>query len=143
MTPTKFGCFLFVLLSTALLSLAHSTIDDNAATELIAGTSSKVLLGEVKAATASTNILGIRGRKMAIANVMKPEKKNEHDAVGGTSMISSSNEVAGKCGSEENYGSNFECEKSFSHFSEGVDEAGVIAFNADYHAPRHHPPKNN
>uniref|UniRef100_A0A7N2LCV7 Uncharacterized protein n=1 Tax=Quercus lobata TaxID=97700 RepID=A0A7N2LCV7_QUELO len=143
MTPTKFGCLLFVLLSTSLLSLAHSTIDDNAATELIAGTSSKVLLGEFKAATASTNILGIRGRKMAIANVMKPEKKNEHDAVGGTSMISSSNQVAGKCGGEENNGSNFECKKSFSHFSEGVDEAGVIAFNADYHAPRHHPPKNN
>lgn len=97
----------------------------------------------MKAATASTNIKGIKGRKMAIANVMKPEKKNEHDAVGGTSMFSSSNQVAGKCGSEENNGLNFECKKSFSHFSEGVDEAGVVAFNADYHAPRHHPPKNN
>ena len=80
---------------------------------------------------------------MAIANVMKREKKSKQGAVGGTSMFSSSNQVAGKCESEENNGSNFECKKSFSHSSEGVDEAGLVAFNADYHAPRRHPPKNN
>lgn len=34
------------------------------------------------------------------------------------------------------------------HFPEdseahGIDSTGFVAFNADYHAPRHHPPKNN
>lgn len=24
-----------------------------------------------------------------------------------------------------------------------IDDAGFVAFNADYHEPRHHPPKNN
>lgn len=39
------------------------------------------------------------------------------------------------------------CEQTVvSNFSDEVlDEssAGFVAFNADYHAPRHHPPKNN
>ncbi|OMO93658.1 hypothetical protein CCACVL1_06416 [Corchorus capsularis] len=38
------------------------------------------------------------------------------------------------------------CEQSVTHFSNEVedhDQSGFVAFNADYHAPRHHPPKNN
>lgn len=27
--------------------------------------------------------------------------------------------------------------------SEEEDVSGFVAFNADYHSPRHHPPKNN
>ncbi|XP_021293322.1 root meristem growth factor 3-like [Herrania umbratica] len=34
-------------------------------------------------------------------------------------------------------------EQTVSHSSDEVDESGFVAFNADYHAPRHHPPKNN
>jgi hypothetical protein len=83
---------------------------------------------------------------MAIGNVKKLQKKNEHGAVQGTSMVSGSNQVAGKYESEGNSstGSNLDCKKSFSRVSEEVvDEAGFVAFNADYHAPRHHSPKNN
>ncbi|KAJ9140614.1 hypothetical protein P3X46_031242 [Hevea brasiliensis] len=33
---------------------------------------------------------------------------------------------------------------SFSHIPEQLNnEAGFVAFSSDYHAPRHHPPKNN
>ena len=83
---------------------------------------------------------------MAIGNVKKLQKKNEHGAVQGTSMVSGLNQVAGKCESEGNNstGSNLDCKKSFSRVSEEVvDAAGFVAFNADYHAPRHHSPKNN
>lgn len=41
--------------------------------------------------------------------------------------------------------SNMDYKPSVGHyFSEEIDnDAGFVAFSADYHTPRHHPPKNN
>lgn len=36
------------------------------------------------------------------------------------------------------------CKQTVSRFSAEIEKtAGFVAFNADYGAPRHHPPKNN
>ena len=58
------------------------------------------------------------------------DMKMSGTTVGGTSKFSSTNT---KCGN------NLGCEQNVDE----VDESGFVAFNADYHAPRHHPPKNN
>lgn len=66
-------------------------------------------------------------------NVTKEEKKEDGAVNGRTSSNISSEE-----------GSNVRV--GYSRFPEEDDESaglGFVAFNADYHAPRHHPPKNN
>ncbi|KAG2702572.1 hypothetical protein I3760_06G096100 [Carya illinoinensis] len=97
----------------------------------------------------------IKGRKLAIDSIMKQEKKkkkkkkkDQDGAIAGTTT----NQVAGKYESEEGIkgkstGSNVERKLgSLTRSSDevkNIDEAGFIPFNADYHPPRHHPPKNN
>ncbi|KAK8567472.1 hypothetical protein V6N13_105437 [Hibiscus sabdariffa] len=48
-----------------------------------------------------------------------------------------------KCGG--NGGGNSECGQMNVGFLDEANDhrSGFVAFNADYHAPRHHPPKNN
>lgn len=48
-----------------------------------------------------------------------------------------------KCGNNNN--NNKGCDQITVNLPDEVDEhqSGFVAFNADYHAPRHHPPKNN
>ncbi|XP_018818536.2 uncharacterized protein LOC108989411 isoform X2 [Juglans regia] len=169
MEPMKFVCLLLVLISsttTARLSLAHPSQD----TKLAAGkeaanaivSSAKGLLeDESWAVTACTN-KKIKGRKMQTMGrnnigTQDHQKKEHAGAVAGrtTSNIPSSNQVAGKYkGHEEgkNGGSNSSSSSSVEHdeqnvyrSSEQIDDeaAGFVAFNADYHEPRHHPPKNN
>ncbi|XP_042978452.1 uncharacterized protein LOC122309149 [Carya illinoinensis] len=161
MAHMKFVCLSLVLIScTAWLpSLAHPSQDTKAAGREVMSasvSSAKCLLEDERAATACTN-KKIKGRKMQAAmgnNIVKQGQKKEHGAVAGrrtTSNISSSNQVDGKYEADhEEAGKN----GSTSHVeherqnvyrsSEQIDEAaGFVAFNADYHAPRHHPPKNN
>lgn len=85
-------------------------------------------------ATEDNRLLG--GRKMAVQKVK---------AVDGASTVRSSNQLEGNCGGDQvKWGSRVECnQQSGTSFSEGVDKSGFVAFNEDYHAPRHHPPKNN
>jgi Tfp pilus assembly major pilin PilA len=74
----------------------------------------------------------IKGRKMAAAaNETKEQKKDEGAVNGRTSSNISSTEEGSNVG--------------YSRFPEEDDEAGLgfVAFNADYKAPRHHPPANN
>ncbi|GMI87545.1 hypothetical protein HRI_002423800 [Hibiscus trionum] len=49
-----------------------------------------------------------------------------------------------KCGGNGGE-SNSGCEQMSIDLSDEADDhqSGFVAFNADYHAPRHHPPKNN
>ncbi|KAG6712754.1 hypothetical protein I3842_05G117700 [Carya illinoinensis] len=150
---THFVCLSLVLIScTAWLpSLAHpsqvKSLATLSVTSLICFHFQKIqkppcLLEDERAATACTN-KKIKGRKMQAAmgnNIVKQGQKKEHGAVAGrrtTSNISSSNQVDGKYEADhEEAGKN----GSTSHIDEA---AGFVAFNADYHAPRHHPPKNN
>ncbi|KAL6192934.1 hypothetical protein ACLB2K_034020 [Fragaria x ananassa] len=84
--------------------------------------------------TKENRLLG--GRKMAVQKVKAEE---------GTSAARSSNQLEGNCGGDQvKWGNHVECDQeSGTSFSEGVDKSGFVAFNEDYHAPRHHPPKNN
>lgn len=118
-----------------------------------------LLEDESWAATACTNKLKIKGRKMqAMGNniVKQDDQKKEHaGAVAGrtTSNISSSNQVGGKYegheegknGGSTSSSSSVEHEQNVYRSSEQIDDEadGFVAFNADYHEPRHHPPKNN
>ncbi|KAH7516160.1 hypothetical protein FEM48_Zijuj10G0105700 [Ziziphus jujuba var. spinosa] len=73
----------------------------------------------------------IGGRKMAV------QKVKEHGAGTG--------QAAGK------WGSKMEHKQSVGHYfspevhdvDDDDEDAGFVAFSADYHPPRHHPPKNN
>ncbi|XP_061993268.1 uncharacterized protein LOC133711118 [Rosa rugosa] len=75
------------------------------------------------------------GRKLAVQKVK---------AVNGATAVRSSNQLEGNCGGDQvKQGSHVECNQQSGTGFEGVDESGFVAFNEDYHAPRHHPPKNN
>ncbi|KAJ6910485.1 root meristem growth factor 3-like isoform X2 [Populus alba x Populus x berolinensis] len=91
----------------------------------------------------TTSIKKIGGRKVVRAhNIKRPEIKG-NVAHGGTSRISSANDqVAGKYGHEGEV-MDIGNKRNGGRFPEGVKESGFVAFNADYHEPRHHPPKNN
>ena len=84
----------------------------------------------------------VGGRKMALDKVMRRAKVIPQGISAG------SNQVEVKFGSTQKM--TYRGQKvnskptSTSHFSAKIDEAaGFVAFNADYRAPRHHPPKNN
>jgi hypothetical protein len=80
----------------------------------------------------------IEGRKMAAGNVHVKkvlEKKEDGHAVVGRKPSNMSSEE-GKRGSNVGYN-----KQRVSRFPQ--DQAGFVAFDADYHEPRHHPPKNN
>lgn len=98
-------------------------------------------VGETTAAAVANN--KIRGRKMGANIVKRPDIKGD---IEGTSKMSSANQVTGKDGAKGNKGvMNVGNKRNVGQFSEEVNDhkAGFVAFNADYHAPRHHPPKNN
>ncbi|XVF43305.1 hypothetical protein PTKIN_Ptkin02bG0029600 [Pterospermum kingtungense] len=84
----------------------------------------------------------IGGRKMVV--VEKRHMKDVKMSSGGAVVGTSSTKTKSKCDNIH-----LGCEQTVvsGHFSDEVDEssssAGFVAFNADYHAPRHHPPKNN
>lgn len=75
---------------------------------------------------------------MAAGNVKKVLEKKEDGAVAGRKPSNMSSE-------EEKRGSNVGYNKQrVSRFPQDkVYEAGFVAFDADYHEPRHHAPKNN
>ncbi|KAG7975261.1 hypothetical protein I3843_06G089400 [Carya illinoinensis] len=143
-------CLLLVFISSACLSLAHSSQGQDVDH---VDSSAKGLMEDERLATDTSK--RIKGRKLAIDSIMKQEKKkkkkkkkDQDGAIAGTTT----NQVAGKYESEEGIkgkstGSNVERKLgSLTRSSDevkNIDEAGFIPFNADYHPPRHHPPKNN
>ncbi|PON76749.1 hypothetical protein TorRG33x02_241880 [Trema orientale] len=118
-------------------------LDGNATSELT--TISKTQKGFMVSARTATAYNSVGGRKMALHKVMRLAKVKPQGATKG------SNQVEGKFGSKQKmtYGgqkvnSKESKETTAGHFSAKIDEAaGFVAFNADYRAPRHHPPKNN
>ncbi|OMO72218.1 hypothetical protein COLO4_27777 [Corchorus olitorius] len=112
---------LILLLCTAWISIGQATQGGIPVSSDLAVTS------------AATN-----NKRMVIIN----RKLLKRDAEGSTSKFSSTNS---KCGNKNLAAGG--CEQSVTHFSNEVednhDQSGFVAFNADYHAPRHHPPKNN
>ncbi|KAG6765791.1 hypothetical protein POTOM_029848 [Populus tomentosa] len=137
-SPMKFTCLLLLLLFTgASLNSAHAhpTVEaDTFSSERIAVDGDGMV---------TTSIKKIGGRKVVRAhNIKRPEIKG-NVAQGGTSRISSANDqVAGKYGYEGEV-MDIGNKRNGGRFPEGVKESGFVAFNADYHEPRHHPPKNN
>ncbi|KAM6548278.1 hypothetical protein CsatB_019954 [Cannabis sativa] len=88
----------------------------------------------------------VGGRKVSLhkvvslAKVIKPEKQGGSDQVEGKLGSSKQNITNGvqKLNSKQANSS------VAGHYSAKINEAaGFVAFNADYRAPRHHPPKNN
>ena len=55
----------------------------------------------------------------------------------------SAKQVARKCGNAKLSGSSVEIKRSLTARLSGEVDSGFVAFTADYHSPRHHPPKNN
>lgn len=81
--------------------------------------------------------------KMVFVGAAESEKEKEIGGVAGgrRSMSSERNELfAEKCESTEEE-EEIECKKVT--VSDLGDDKEFVAFNADYRAPRHHPPKNN
>ncbi|KAJ6318223.1 hypothetical protein OIU76_013711 [Salix suchowensis] len=72
-------------------------------------------------------------------SIKRPDIKG-NAAPGGTS--SADDRVVGKYGYEREV-MDIGNKRNGGRFSEGMKESGFVAFNADYHEPRHHPPKNN
>ena len=82
----------------------------------------------------------IGGRKALRAHSIKRPDIKGNVAPGGTS--SANDRVVGKYGYEREVMDTGN-KRNGGRFSEGIKESGFVAFNADYHEPRHHPPKNN
>lgn len=90
---------------------------------------------------ATTSIEMIGGRKALGAHSMKRPDIKGNAAPGGTAS-SADDRVVGKYGYEREV-MDIGNKRKGGRFSEGMKESGFVAFNADYHEPRHHPPKNN
>ncbi|XP_022727376.1 root meristem growth factor 3-like [Durio zibethinus] len=113
-------CLLILLLIAAWISFAQASQGISG----IPDSNHKISTGKVivkgllldgeRAVTAATSKNWLGGRKMVVVRQMKKPKDVKMSGA-----------------------------QTVSHFSNGVDESGFVAFNADYHAPRHHPPKNN
>ncbi|KAK6931393.1 Enolase, N-terminal [Dillenia turbinata] len=73
-----------------------------------------------------------------------PEKVKSMETNKGLSEISSTNDFARKCDMKSEDASGRSHRRSArSVSSKEVGLVGFVAFNADYHGPQHHPPKNN
>ncbi|KAJ6322139.1 hypothetical protein OIU77_012089 [Salix suchowensis] len=134
--PIKFTCLLLVLLFISAwfssTANAHPTVEvDNSSSERIAVDGDGM---------ATTSIEMIGGRKALGAHSIKRPDIKGNAAPGGTS--SADDRVVGKYGYEREV-MNIGNKRNGGRFSEGMKESGFVAFNADYHEPRHHPPKNN
>ncbi|XVE74413.1 hypothetical protein DITRI_Ditri12bG0015100 [Diplodiscus trichospermus] len=128
MAEGKVTCHLVFLLIAAWISITKASQGGIADSNHKISTGKGLLNDGERAGTAATSKNWLGGRKMLVGRQMR-------GAVGRTWKFSSTN--IPKC--DKNLG----CEQTFSHFSDEVDESGFVAFNADYHGPRHHPPKNN
>ncbi|XWS23042.1 hypothetical protein CRYUN_Cryun29cG0087700 [Craigia yunnanensis] len=135
-------CLLILLLFAPWISFAQANqggISDS--NYKIVSTGKGLLDGEHVTAATNKNWLG--GRKMVVLDWQMKKLKDVKmsgttitTTVGGTSKFSSP--TNSKCGN------NLGCEQTISYSSDHeVDGSGFVAFNADYHAPRNHPPKNN
>ncbi|KAL5759301.1 hypothetical protein ACOSP7_017826 [Xanthoceras sorbifolium] len=140
MAQIKFITGLFSLLMfTALFSIVRAQQDGDADAVVAIVSKGKGVLDEGTATVATKQIVG--GRKLSpIFKVRKPEKFKESSAAISTTAT---HKFAGKCAGKDMSNASY-CKTSVNHhFSQDVDDKGFVAFNADYHAPRHHPPKNN
>ena len=92
----------------------------------------------------------IGGRKMALRKATRLHKvqaqgvslRNDSKKV----LAGSNNRVEDKFGGKNKSLSDqkVNCKQTVGRFSAEIEKtAGFVAFNADYGAPRHHPPKNN
>ncbi|KAK9934929.1 hypothetical protein M0R45_022053 [Rubus argutus] len=132
---------LLVFLSAACLGIPQThvpVVKGNAAVTKIHAASTAVKGGHIevvspsKTAMEDNRLLG--GRKMAGSKVK---------AVDGASTVRSSNQLEGNGGGDQvKWGSRrVECNQQSNTSFSGVDKSGFVAFNEDYHAPRHHPAK--
>ncbi|KAK0574156.1 hypothetical protein LWI29_018994 [Acer saccharum] len=151
MAPMKFITgFLVLLMFTACFSTAHAHQDGDGDGDAEVSTTfskGKGVLDEETATIATKRIVG--GRKMSpVVKLRNPEnvKESTSAAIERNSISStSSHSFAGKCDGKVKENAIY-CKKTVSHnhiSHEDVDDKGFVAFNEDYHAPRHHPPKNN
>ncbi|KAJ0095467.1 hypothetical protein Patl1_16620 [Pistacia atlantica] len=143
MAPLRLTCFLFILLFTTssfsnISAHAHHQ-DGDAAVEVDAVSKGKgVVDGEITSTDANDQRLG--GRRMGSAFQVRKAKKVKVSGVSGeTSQF-----AAGGVEDQRKKMSNVACKQRVGHqFSKEGDQKEFVAFNADYRAPRHHPPKNN
>ncbi|KAK3222757.1 hypothetical protein Dsin_009782 [Dipteronia sinensis] len=157
MAQMKFiTCFLVLLMFTVCFSIAHahqvfetffSDGDGDDAEVATTFSKGKGVVYEEAATISTKRIVG--GRKMSlVVKERNPEnvKESSSAAIERTSISStSSHSFAGKCDGKVKENAIY-CKKTVSHSHishEDVDDKGFVAFSADYHAPRHHPPKNN
>ncbi|KAK2635972.1 hypothetical protein Ddye_030764 [Dipteronia dyeriana] len=152
MAQMKFitGFFLVLLMFTACFSSAHAHQDGDGDAEVYTTFSmGKGVVDEKTATIATKQIVG--GRRMSpVVKEINPENLKESSstsaAIERTPISStSSHSFAGICDGKVKENAIY-CKKTVSHnhiSHEDVDDKGFVAFDADYHAPRHHPPKNN
>ncbi|KAL4319455.1 hypothetical protein GQ457_18G024270 [Hibiscus cannabinus] len=120
MAAEKIITFLSIsLLFASLISFAQANQDSNQKT---IPTGKELVHGADEHAANKSWV--VRGRKLMVQVKMS----------GGSSSTAAK---LSRCGGR--------CEQITVDLSDEADDrqSGFVAFNADYHAPRHHPPKNN
>ncbi|KAK2635970.1 hypothetical protein Ddye_030762 [Dipteronia dyeriana] len=149
MAQMKFiTAFLVILMFAAGFSISHAHQDGDGDSEVSTTFSKgKGVVDEETATIATKQIVG--GRKMSpVVKERNPEnmKESSGSAIERTPISStSSHSLAGICDGKLKENA-IDCKKTVSHnhiSHEDVDDKGCVAFDADYHAPRHHPPQNN
>ncbi|KAG4165761.1 hypothetical protein ERO13_A13G088845v2 [Gossypium hirsutum] len=136
-------CLSILLLFAALISIAQAIQDGIPDSNHMTVPTRKGLLkgGNEHAAsvTAAINKKWLRGRKM-----VQMKKLNDVENMSGAFGLGGSTSKLSKCGNNNN-NNNKGCDQITVNLPDEVDEhrSGFVAFNADYHTPRHHPPKNN
>ncbi|KAJ6726444.1 ROOT MERISTEM GROWTH FACTOR 2 [Salix purpurea] len=135
--PIKFTCLLlFLLFISAWFSSANA---HPTAVEVDNSSSERIAVDGDGMATTSIEMIG--GRKaLGAHSIKRPDIKGNAAVPAGTS--SANDRVAGKYGYEREV-MDIGNKRNGGRFSEEMKESGFVAFNADYHEPRHHPPKNN
>ncbi|KAJ0038437.1 hypothetical protein Pint_23432 [Pistacia integerrima] len=139
MAPLRLTCFLFILLFTTSSFSNITAHAHHQAVEVDAVSKGKgVVDGEITSTGANDQRLG--GRRMgSVVQVRKAKKVKESGVSGETSQF-----AAGEVEDQRKKMSNVACKQRVGHqFSKEADQKEFVAFNADYRAPRHHPPKNN
>ncbi|KAJ6689733.1 hypothetical protein OIU85_006084 [Salix viminalis] len=137
-SPIKFTCLLLSLLFIS--AWFSSTVNAHPTVEVDNSSSERIAVDGEGMVTTSIEMIG--GRKALGAHSMKRPDIKGNAAPGGTAS-SANDRVVGKYGYEREV-MDIGNKRNGSRFSEGMKESsGFVAFNADYHEPRHHPPKNN
>ncbi|KDP31415.1 hypothetical protein JCGZ_11791 [Jatropha curcas] len=127
----KFICLALVLLLTSaclFTAHAHGVVEDDA----VSSTEKE----EEVFVTGS----GIGGRKLMVDN-----KRVDTEGINaGVGVTGNPNWTANEELHAKETGNKRKWQKKPTHLPKTVkQEDGFVAFSADYHAPRHHPPKNN